>query len=232
MLDQWTQWMDAAGTVLEALLLCRVLLLRLFRPYTFITLYCVLSVLFDSLSWSQGWTTGAAQHAAIIQPFFLAFLAPFTAWEAFEEIATQVAKVRRSQLGRLISGVLLTLVLLLLTFASSDVPDDGWASAAIIGLVCLLGFASASLAFLWFSWRSIRAEKIGLTNNTVVWIVFFMGNNLLAVVNCFLVMLPESVRAISETGILVLQGLDIALVCWCIYKLKRSANLVSTVFGE
>jgi hypothetical protein len=232
MLDQATQWMNMAETVLEGLLLCRVLSLRLYKPYTFITLYCLLSVLFDSVSWWAGWTTDAAQQSGTIQSFFFAFLAPLAAWEVFDEIAAQAAKWRRLELGRLISGVLLTLVFALLIFANVDVQDDHGNSlaASLAGLLCWAGCASASLAFLWFTCRSLRAQKIAFAPNAFVWAVFFIGSNLLTVVYCLFVLLAPAIgKTASQGSILLLQCLDTAIMLWCIYKLKRTGTVVSAV---
>jgi hypothetical protein len=232
MLDQATQWMNMAETVLEGLLLCRVLSLRLYRPYTFITLYCVLSLLFDAVSWWAGWTTDAAQQAGAVQSFFFAFLAPLAAWEVFDEIAAQAAKWRRLELGRLVSGMLLTLVFALLIFANVDVQDAHGNSLAtnLAGLLCWAGCASASFAFLWFTCRSLRAQKIVFTPNTFAWAIFFIVSNLLTVVYCLFVLLAPAIgKAASQSSILLLQAVDAAVLVWCIFKLKRTGTVVRAV---
>ena len=49
MLSQTAYWMEIAGTAVDALLLIRVLSLKLQRVYVFITLACVLELFFDAL---------------------------------------------------------------------------------------------------------------------------------------------------------------------------------------
>jgi hypothetical protein len=47
MLDQLVHWADIASSVLDVLLLLRILGLRLHRIYSFVTLYCVVNVMMD-----------------------------------------------------------------------------------------------------------------------------------------------------------------------------------------
>ncbi|MGH9583307.1 MAG: hypothetical protein ACRD4O_10260 [Bryobacteraceae bacterium] len=235
MLEHSIQWMNMAETVLEGLLLCRVLLLRLHRPYTFITLYCLLSVFFDSISWCAGWTTDAAQQAGAVQGFFFALLVPLAAWEVFDEIAPRAAKWRRLELGRLVSGVLLTLVFTLIVFTNVDVRDNHGDSVALslAALLCWAGCASASLAFLWYTRRILRAQKIEFAPNTSVWTLFFMLSNAVTVVYCLFVLLGPAVSGtVSSSGIVLLQCADAAIVIWCICKLKRTAAVVSAVSAK
>lgn len=224
-----------AETVFEGLLLGRILLLRLHRPYLFITLYCLLSVLFDSVSWASGWTTPAAQQTGTVESFFLALLTPLAAWEAFEEIAPQAAKWRRLQLGRLVSGILLTLVFALLVFANVGVQDDQGNSViwSLAGLLCWTGSASASLAFLWYTCRVLRAQKIELLPNTSVWVRFFILSNALTIVYCLFVLLSSAAStAVSSIGTIALQTADAVIIVWCICKLRRTAAVLNTVSAK
>lgn len=221
-----------AETVLEGLLLLRVLSLRLYRPYLFITLYCLLSVMFDGAAWWAGWTTDAAQQIGTVQSFFFAILTALAAWEVFDEIAAQAAKWRRLELGRLVSGILLSSVFALLIFANVPIQDDHGNSVALslAGLLVWAGCASASLAFLWFTCRSLRKQKVGFMPNTFVWAVFFMVSNVITVTYCLFVLLGPTVSKLaSQWGILVLQCADAAIVGWCILKLKRTGAVVSAV---
>jgi hypothetical protein len=49
MVSQLNHWIEIAGSAVDALLLFRVLQLKLYRVYVFITLSCVLAVFFDGL---------------------------------------------------------------------------------------------------------------------------------------------------------------------------------------
>lgn len=229
------QWMNMAETVFEGLLLCRILFLRLRHPYTFITLYCLLSVFFDSICWWAGWTTVAAQQAGAVESFFLAALTPFASWEVFEEIAPQAAKWRRLQLGRLISGILLTLVFVLLAFATVNVQDGQGNSLVwnLAALLCWAGSASASFAFLWHMRRILRVQKIKFAPNTSVWALFFLVINALTIVYCLFVLLgPAASRTASSIGILALQLAEAAVIIWCICRLKHPAAVVNAVSAK
>lgn len=235
MLEHSIQWMNMAETVLEGLLLGRILLLRLHRPYLFITLYCLLSALFDAVSWAYGWTTPAAQQTGMVESFFLALLTPLAAWEAFEEIAPQAAKWRRLQLGRLISGILLTLVFALLVFANVGVQDDQGNSVvwSLAGLLCWTGSASASLAFLWYTRRVLRAQKIELLPNTFIWTLFFMLTDALTIIYCLFVLLGSAAgTAVSSIGTITLEAADAAIMIWCIWKLQRTAAVLNAVSAK
>jgi hypothetical protein len=235
MLEHLIQWMNAAETVLEILLVIRILFLRLYRPYVFITLFCVLSAFFDSVTWWLGWMTPAAERVSTVQSFFFAVLIPLAAWEAFEEISAIAAKWRKMELGRLISGVLLTQVFTLLVFANVDIDDAHGNSQAMAfaGLLCWAGCSSAALAFLWFTRRSLRVQKIELAPNTFVWVTFFIATNLLTMIYCvFQLVAPGVDRTVSEIGVLLLQCIDFAILAWCIWKLRRSGNFVAAVSAK
>lgn len=235
MLEHSIQWMNMAETVVEGLLLCRLLLLRLHRPYLFITLYCLLSVFFDSICWGTGWTTRAALETGTLECFFLAFLTPFAAWEAFEEVLPQAAKWRRLALGRFVWSVVLTVVFVLIVCANVPVQDAQGHSAffTLAGLLCWSCCASASFAFLRTTRRILLAQKIELARNTSVWTIFFILINALTIVYCLLVLLgPVAGKTVSAVAIILLQATDAGIIVWCIARLKRPAALVSAVSAK
>jgi hypothetical protein len=235
MLEHSIQWMNMAQTVVEGLLVCRLLLLRLHRPYLFITLYCLLSVFFDSICWWTGWTTRAALQTATLETFFLAFLTPFAAWEAFEEAMPQAAKWRRLALGRFAWSILLTVIFVLIVSANVPAQDAEGHSAffTLAGLLCWSCCASASFAFLRTTRRILLAQKIELTRNTSVWTTFFILINALTIVYCLLVLLgPVAGKAASAVAVILLQAVNAAIIIWCIARLKRPAALAHAVSAK
>jgi hypothetical protein len=231
MLKHAIEWLQMAITVVEGLLLLRVLSLKLHRVYTFITLYCVLNLFFDAVSWYLGWETPEAGHVFIYSLFFFAPLYPLAAWDVFEESKTLVAKLRRLQMIRLASGLFITCVcalLLGLTIEPAD-PSGNSIMPAFLGVFLLTGSASACAAFLWFMHRFVRTNKLAIAHNTSVWIIFFMLALSLEIVNC----LAEFIRALipplaSDLMSLVLMSLDLAVLAWCILRLRAIPSDVAS----
>src|SRR3954447_639383 len=110
MLSQVNHWLEIAATTVDALLLCRVLLLRLQRTYLFITLACVLTVLFDGVQLWLGSASDASVRVFIYSRFLWALLFPLVAWDVFEELKGQLGKLRRVAVGRLASGLFFAVV--------------------------------------------------------------------------------------------------------------------------
>ena len=210
-------------TVVEGLLLFRILSLKLYRVYAFITLYCALNLLFDGASWYVGWEAPEAATIFIYSLFFFALLYPLVAWDTFEESKTQLAKLRRAQTIRLVSGLFITGLCALLIGLNLEPTDPHGNStlAVFIGVFLLTGSASACAAFLWFMYRFIRTQKIVIAHNTFVWAVYFMLALSLAIVDCMAVLIRPLIPAAAGdiTG-LVLLTLDLGLLGWCIVRLK------------
>ena len=223
MLKHVIEWLQMVVTVVEGLLLLRVLSLKLHRVYAFITLYCVLNLFFDAASWYLGWETPETGHIFIYSLFFFAPLYPLASWDVFEESKTMLAKLRRLQMIRLVSGLFITCLcalLLGLTIEPTDTSGNP-IMAAFIGIFLLTGSASACAAFLWFMYRFIRTNKLGIAHNTVIWMLFFILALTLQIADC----LAEFIRSLipplaSDLTSLVLLSLDSVLFAWCILRLK------------
>lgn len=223
MLTQAINWMQMGATVVEALLLLRVAGLKLYRIYLFITLFCALNVLFDGVMWYVGWDSREAANVFIYSLFFYTVLFPFAAWDALEESKAQMAKVRRLQTLRMVSGLFLTGICALIVVFSLD-PEDihgNSARAVYMGLFLLTGAASGAAAFLWFLYRYARAQKIVLAHNTSVWTMFFMLIAVLQILDCLADMtrglIPDKA---ADIGAMVLLALNVVLLGWCIFALK------------
>src|SRR3982751_582503 len=100
MLHQASHWTEIAGIAVSALLLCRVLALRLHRVYLFITLVCLLDLLFGGIELWLGDRSQASSRIFLYSRFVYAFVYPMVAWDVFEEMKAQVGKLRRLAIGR------------------------------------------------------------------------------------------------------------------------------------
>lgn len=230
MLTHAINWMQIATTLVEALLLLRVVALKLYRIYLFITIFCTLNVLFDGVSWYVGWASHEAGNIFVYTLFFFALLYPFVAWDAFEESKAQVAKLRRLQTIRMVSGLLLTAICALLIglFVQPADADGNSAMAPYMGVFLLTGSASGAAAFLWFLYRFAKAQKIVMAHNTSVWAIFFIIASLLQILDCLEIMIRGLIPEMaSDLGGMVLLTLNLALLAWCIFSLKAAPSDVA-----
>ena len=223
MLTQANHWIEIVGTAMDALLLCRVLLLRLQRVYLFITLACLLSVFFDVVSlWLRADETGAL-HVFLYSRFIYAVVFPLVAWDVFEEMKSQVAKLRRLAVGRLVSGLLLASVFgfLVSTMAESTQENGEPATLGVIGLILWAGSTTAALAFLLTLHRAIRVQKLERPHNTSVWLAYWELTLVGEVLECFFFL---AASLLKKTGVDVVDILfntyGIAITGWCIFKLR------------
>ena len=222
MLNQAIQWLQMAGTAAEAILLVRLLTLKLQRLYVFVTLYWAVNLLFDVAQWILGWTSPATVRLQINALFLFAFLFPFAAWDAFEEIKPAIEKIRRVHAPRLISGLFITALLGLIWFIS--LSEDAAANASPkdwVGLFVWLGSACACLLFIWKVYRSARKQAIALPRNTVVWAIFFMLTLGQSILQCVVFMarpvLKDPAPDIIESLFLTF---ELCLYVWCAIKLR------------
>lgn len=197
-----------SGSILDTVLLVRVLGLRLQRTYLFITLDCVLSPLIDWVSVYLGWDSPESTRVFIYTRFLYAVLTPLIAWDVFEEIKRQASKVRwleatRMVLSLLIMGAFSFLLLTPAIFGGSEDAGADWAAALglyLWGVACV-----AAILFIWRTRRAARKQEIGLPRNTTVWSIYYMLTLLSSVV----------VVGIAFSGWKVDQNvLNIVLVVW------------------
>lgn len=227
MLDQVIQWMQSVGTIFDGLLLCRVLGLRLHRIYAFITLYCVLTLLFDITGWYLGWNSQANARVEVYSFFLLAIIAPLVAWDVFEEIKQQIAKLRRLHAARLVSGILMSAVFAFVLSLFLEPKDASGNSevTAVIGIFFWSGSCSASLAFMWYVYRNLTSQKFTLPNNTFVWAIFYMLTLILSIVECGFELFGSLLaNGIRNSIWLALICFDLALTAWCIFRLRAASS--------
>ncbi len=235
MLDQTNYWVNIAGTAVDALLLGRVLQLRLQRVYLFITLACVLVLLFDGIDiwlWSEADTR---LRVFLYSRFVFAVAYPLAGWDVFEEMNRQVLKMRKIAAAKLISGLIFAMIFGFIVTAFV-VPGDTSgqpAMLATLGLVAWAGSAAATLGFLWTLRRVLRAQKIPRPNNTSVWMTFWMLVLLAELVSCFCSLaLPFFKSAAADIVTLILLLYGIAITSWCILKLRAVPSDVSSPASE
>jgi hypothetical protein len=223
MLDETIRWMEMVGTVAEGLLLCRVLALKLHRVYAFLALYCVLELLFDVAAWWLGWQSDGSTRLFFYSRFLYAALFPAMAWDVFEEIKSQAAKLRRLPAARLISGLFVTGVFGCLMFATLEEKDFNGGSGLVdlVGMFLWAGSCSASLVFVWTLYRATRTQKIELPNNTSVWLIFFMLTVVSAILECGVLLFGFKLSVPQQHLVtLVFLSFDLTLTAWCILRLK------------
>ncbi len=230
MLSQANHWVDIAGTVIDGLLLCRVLLLRLHRVYLFITLICLLGLFFDVVLLWFGPSSQESARIFLYSRFLYAMLFPAVAWDVFEEMKPQISKLRRLGIIRLISGLLLATIfgLIVSAFAENE-PGAPPARLATLAIVLWAGSSTASLTFLFALRKNLRAQKIELPRNTFVWLIFYQLSFAYEILSCFFVVVAPLLKSPATDIVeLVLSIYDIAITSWCIVKLRALPSDVSS----
>ncbi len=232
MMSDAEHWMEVAGAGVDALLLLRVLQLKLQRTYVFITLACVLALGSDGVALWLGAESSEMKRFFIYSRFLYAFVFPAAAFDVWEEIQAQVARLRKIAMVRLIASLVLAAVLGLI-IASVAAGDDSGEDTALASFAVILWAASAtaSLAFLWSMHRLTNAGKIQLPHNTSVWLLYFQLSLAAEVLTCFLTIIWQQVNSFAGTAIEMSLGLyGILVTLWCIWKLRaqNSSQVPST----
>lgn len=223
MLEQTTHWLDVAGVALDGLLLVRVLQLRLYKVYAFVTLACVLGLFFDAVGLWLGNESPEYMRVFIYSRFLYALIYPLAAWDVFEQIADQVGRVRRMAMSRLISALVLTSILSLVILGSGESESSGTASGTdLVAIILWAGTSTASLAFLFTMGRILRAQHLELPNNTFVWMRYFQLSFLAEAVNCFLSLTISFVKSPTNVAVIniSLMCFEIAITVWCLLRLR------------
>jgi hypothetical protein len=223
MLNETIHWMQIVGTIADGLLLWRVLALKLHRVYAFIALYCVLEVFFDVAAWSLGWQSEESTRVYFYSRFLYAALFPAMAWDVFEEIKSQAAKLRRLPAARLISGLFVTGVFGCLMFGTLEEKDFNGSSGLtdLVGVFLWAGSCSASVVFVWTLYRATRAQKLELPHNTSVWLIFFMLTLIGAILECGVILFGFKLSVPQQHVVmLAFLSFDLALTAWCVLRLK------------
>lgn len=224
MLHQASHWTEIAGITVSAILLCRVLALRLYRVYLFVTLACVLDVLFDGVVLWLGEGSQAGDRVIIYSRFIYALVYPMVAWDVFEEIKNQVGKLRKLAIIRLISGLFFAVLfgLIMAASISSDNTSGEPIFTYTLALVLWAGSTTASFAFLLTVYRVLRTQPIVRPNNTNVWMYYYGLSFLAEVVFCFLALAVPLAKSDAAKDVvdIAFTAFSIVLTSWCILKLR------------
>jgi hypothetical protein len=223
MLTQLNHWVMIAGTAIDALLLLRILQLRLQRTYLFITLAALLTLFFDVVSLWVGPESRANVNLFIYSRFLYFFVLPAAAYDVWEEAKPQIVAVRKFATQRLIASLTLTSIfgLIIASVASSE-------EESVIGEFAVVVWAAAStasLAFLWSVHRLARAQKTVLPGNTSVWLSYYRLSLAGEVVWCFLLIAVRLFQpVVIDTLNLCLNLYEIGITLWCIWRLRAVAT--------
>jgi hypothetical protein len=223
MILQVIHWANMAGTVLEAVLLLRLLMLKLHRVYAFVTLYWVVNVIFDVAQWSFGWESPESEKAQIYSLFVLAVLFPLVSWDVFEEMKTLIGKLRTVHGSRLVSGLFATLLLaaVWMIFLQDEIEKEPGSGTIYFALLVWVGSVCASLLFLWTLYRFAKRQGLAIPNNTSVLTFLF-----LILLACqFLSYLAWAARVFvgdiaSDISVLTLAGVALTTMAWGVIRLR------------
>ncbi len=228
MLTQVNHWIEVAGAAVDALLLLRILQLRLYRTYLFITLASVIGLFFDSVGLWLGTDSHESVRVFLYSRFLYAFIFPAAAYDVWEEVKTQIARIRKFAMFRLVASLTLAAIFGLIIAGFAGNEESG--SETLVGTFAIILWAAAStasLAFLWSLHRLARAQKIALPNNTAVWLLFYQLSLAGEVVACFLIIIGAQFNTFVTNALdLALNLYGILITLWCIWKLRA---LVSDV---
>lgn len=227
MLDQTNHWMEIAGTAVDGLLVCRILMLRLHRVYLFITLACLVGVFFDVTQLWLGAGSPEDIRVSLYSRFLYVFLYPLVAWDVFEEAKNETAKLRRLAVVRLISGLIFAAIFGFIASAFFQESETNGESAMLTTLAVVLwaGTSTATLAFLWTLHRQIRKQNIVCPNNTFVWMVFYELVLVGEVLSCLFAIAYPLINSTAEAFVnLSLLTYGILITAWCILRLRGIAS--------
>jgi hypothetical protein len=175
----------------------------------------------DAADWALGLGSDESGRVFVYSRFLMVVVFPLAAWDCFEGIPAPLQALRRPQLIRLISGMLLTTILALLI--GSVGQED---ATAAIAFIVWLSAAAASLGFVWIMRRLARLQKIQLTGNIATLSVFFMLAFALELLDGIGVVLAQGIKAAGPITEIVLTLAGMAITIWCIVRLRSETAIV------
>jgi hypothetical protein len=235
MLNEFNHWMEIAGTAVDAILLIRVLALRLHRIYLFITLACVVGLISDIANLWFGGDEQVGFRLFLYTRFLYVIVFPLVSWDVFEEMKTQVTKLRKIAIVRLISGLIVTAIFGLIMTAMLDTTNSTPGEPPVLitlGLLLWAGAASASLIFLRNIDRVLRLQRSERPHNTNVWMYFYELSFLGEILSCLILLLASLLK--TNAGLvtnilgLVLMTYGILITAWCVLRLRAAPTDVAS----
>ena len=225
MFSQLNHWIFIAVTAVDAILLLRVLQLKLHRTYLFITLACVLTLFFDGVALWLGPESNDNLQVFLYSRFLYVFILPAAVYDVWEEIKTQIAQIRRFAALRLIASLTLASIFGLIIAAVAGKEEGGDALFDTFAIILWAATSTASLAFLWSMHRVVRAQQIMTSGNTAVWLIYFQLLLAAEVLTCFLLIAGRAFSAVVIDSLeFSLNLYQICITVWCIWKLRVTAS--------
>lgn len=237
MLTQINHWMDYAAAGVDLVLLLRVLGLRLQRTYLFLTLACVLAVIFDvaELRYADEFP-----RVPIYSDLLMACLFPIAVWDIFEEIATSVVALRRLAMLRTLASLIIISFFGLLWLNALNTADDpsGLFFIQVLTLIVSTASATGCLGFLWIMHRALTLQKIHTPKNTLVWMIFYALEMIGRLASWFVLITdvslsPAAREQVWSIAILTINSYGIVITLWCAIKLRGvPKDIPSTSLNE
>jgi len=220
-----------AGAVLEALLLARLISLKLHKTYAFVTLYWAVAIIIDVSHWVVGWDSKDSLQIALHEPLILAVLYPLLVWDVFEEIKPKLAVTLRFQATRMISGLVVTVIMsgIWALFFLDELAKSPGGPLVQFGLFLWLGSMSVSALFLISVYRATKKQGLALPRNTTVWL-WLASIVLAADFTEFLLLLagPLLSKSSMEVVDMILQLVFIGVIVWCGIRMRPVPSNVSS----
>jgi hypothetical protein len=227
MILQFIHWADMAGTVVEGLLLIRMLTLRLQRTYAFVTLYWAVNLIFDAAAWRFGWESSQTAKLQLYGLFLTAVLLPLVAWDAFEEMRKAIGKIRMLHASRMVSALFVTVVLAAFWSFINNLQSDAQAGSgtAIMAILLWFGSACASLLFLWTLRRFVQKQSIATPRNTSVWEWLFLIVFMCQILD--FVSAPAGETASRMVGLIV-GFVSVCAMMWALIRIRAVPDEISS----
>ncbi|HEY7212449.1 MAG TPA: hypothetical protein VH477_19390 [Bryobacteraceae bacterium] len=225
MFAQLNHWIFIAVTAVDAILLLRVLQLKLHRTYLFITLACALTVFFDGVALWLGPESNENLQVFLYSRFLYVFILPAAAYDVWEEVKTQIAQIRKLAALRLVASLTLASIFGLIIAAVAGREEGGDALFDTFAIILWAAASTASLAFLWSMHRVLAAQKITTSGNTAVWLVYFQLLLAAEVLTCFLLIAGRAFSTVVIDSLeFSLNLYQISITIWCTWKLRGIAS--------
>lgn len=220
MLLQLLHWAAMAGTVLEGLVLLRMLLLKLHRVYLWLTLYWCLNLIFDVASWYLGFESRQAVMAQIYSWFLFGLVFPLASFNVFEEMDQSFGKLRLLQATRMVSGLSASLLVGAILFAFAAVSDPDVTFLALSPVVIFVS-ACASIFFLWKLREVVVRQSLPLPRNTNTWMNVFLVLLACQIIGGLSAFFGEVAPNWFFEGLdLVLNGIGIVAMLWTLLRMR------------
>jgi hypothetical protein len=237
MLNQINHWIEYAAAGIDLVLLLRVLALRLQRTYLFLTLVCLLTVVFDVANLL--YDSQAYPRVEIYGALFLSLLFPLAVWDIFEEIAKPVAAIRRLAMLRTVASLIIISLFGLLWVGSLPENEDptGLFFISAITVTVSTGSATGCLGFLWIMRRGMTLQKVTPPKNTSVWMIFYALLMVAQLASWLVLTADQFLSAAAKEPFqnsvnVVVNSYGIVITLWCAVNLRGLSKDIPSQISE